>query len=389
MELSNYMSQFTYQMPADIEFGPGVLAYLGKRIQELGASKVLVVTDKGIVKAGILQNVLDVLDADEVPYEVYSEISSEPDVVHVEEGKFMCSSFGCDIIVSVGGGSSLDAGKAISVMMTNEGQIGDYAGLGLLKVQGLKHIAIPTTAGTGSETTIWTVISDKKKHVKFGVGSNYLVPVLSLLDPELTLTLPPYVTAVSGVDALSHALESYINKATQPISEALSERAIALIASSLRTAVHAGNVLEARSNMLLASTMAAMAFNATRLGIIHALAMPLGATGKIAHAEAISVLFPEVMRFNLTANYSKFARLAQLFGESIEGMSLRCAAELGVESIITLLKDVGVPLKLSEFGITEADLPGLAEAGIKTGNIPVNPRLTREQDLVDIMRRSL
>lgn len=389
MALTDYTNKFSYSMPATIEFGAGTIGYLSDYIKRFGKEHVLIVTDKGIVAAGIIDKVTGVLNANKIRYEVFSDVKAEPDASDIMRGKELFLEKKCDVIVSVGGGSSLDSGKAISVLVTNGGHIRDYVGLGLISKPGVTHIAIPTTAGTGSETTIWAVVSEKDKKDKYGVGSPYLVPTLSVCDPELTLSLPPRLTALSGIDALSHALESYINKATQPISEALSERSIGLIAKALRVAVHAGNVLSARSDMLLASTMAAMAFNSTRLGIAHALAMPLGAKAKIAHAEAISIVTPSVLRFNLVANYEKFANLARIFGENTEGLSLGDAAELGVESVINLLEDVGAPTSLGAYGIKEEDLEAIAIEGYKSGNIKVNPRLSTVADLVEIMRECL
>jgi alcohol dehydrogenase len=233
------------------------------------------------------------------------------------------------------------------------------------------------------------VISEKDKGIKYGVGSNLMVPAVSLCDPAMTLSLPPQLTALSGIDALSHALESFINKATQPISEALSEGALRLISKSLRTAVFSGDVIEARADMMLASTMAAMAFNPTRLGNVHALAMPVGAKVKISHADAIAILTPPVLRFNSVANYKKYARLADIFGEDTYGLTLRESAELGVTGVEKLLKDIGAPTSLSAFGIKEEDIEDIAKGGMTSGNINVNPRITSQRDLEAILRSCL
>jgi alcohol dehydrogenase len=389
MALTDYTNRFSYSMPATIEFGPGVVSNLGEYIGRFGKRHALLVTDKGIVAASIAKKVTSTLDAAKIPYELFPDVKAEPDASDIMRGKEIFVESGCDIVVSVGGGSSLDSGKAIAVLATNGGHIRDYSGLGLIEKPGVTHIAIPTTAGTGSETTIWAVISEKDTKDKYGVGSQYLVPTLSVCDPELTLTLPPRLTALSGIDALSHALESYINKATQPISETLSERALGLIAKSLRTAVYAGNILSARSNMLLASTMAAMAFNPTRLGIAHALAMPLGAKAKIAHAEAVAIVTPPVLRFNCVASYEKYANLACIFGEKTERLSLRQAAEVGMQCVVDLLRDVGAPTSLGDFGVVENDLEAIAAEAYKSGNIEVNPRSSTVADLVAILRECL
>ncbi|PWG61526.1 iron-containing alcohol dehydrogenase [Sediminicurvatus halobius] len=385
----NYHRPFSYELPTRLEFGIGLTARLGDFAGSLGGSKALVITDPGLIAAGVVDRVTTALDRGAIGYTVFSDVESEPDARGVEASVERYRAEGCDVIVAVGGGSALDTGKAVSAMLTNPGHIRDYAGLGVVKEKGAPFIAIPTTAGTGSEATIWAVISEKDKGRKYGVGSPLTVPDIALCDPELTVTLPPRVTAVTGIDALAHALESYVNKATQPISEALSERAIALVGRSLRTAVFAGDTLTARADMLLASSMAAMAFNPTRLGLAHALAMPLGANAKIPHADVIAILLPPVMRFNVVANLEKFAHIAELFGERVSHLPLRDAAEAGVRSVERLIRDVGAPNSLAAYGVREADLEGMAEGGLQSGNVPVNPRATTREDLVAIMRECL
>ena len=385
----NCYRPFSFELSVRIEFGIGTVRYLADHVRSLGGRHALIVTDPGLVAAGVIPKVTAVLETTDIAYTLFAEVQAEPDASGVEQGVELYRSEGCDIVISVGGGSSLDTGKAISVMINNEGHIRDYAGLGKLRHPGVPQIAIPTTAGTGSEATIWSVLSEKDKKIKYGVGSRFLVPTIALCDPELTVTLPPRLTAVTGIDALAHALESYVNKATQPISEALAEKSIQLVARSLRTAVFAGDQIAARADMLLASTIAATAFNATRLGLAHALAMPLGAKAKVPHADVITILLPEVNRYNLTANLPKFARIAELFGENANGLSLRQAAELGVNAVEQLIDDIGAPRKLGDYGVTEATLPEMAEEGMTSGNIAVNPRAATTEDLVEIMRGCL
>ncbi|MDQ4030393.1 MAG: iron-containing alcohol dehydrogenase, partial [Actinomycetota bacterium] len=223
----------------------------------------------------------------------------------------------------------------------------------------------------------------------YGIGSRYLTASIGLCDPELTLTLPPAVTASTGMDALAHALESFVNRATQPISEALAARAMEMIGRSLRRAVFAGDDLRARSEMLLASTMAAMAFNPTRLGDAHALAMPLGASHEIPHSVVIAILLPAVVEFNVVASVEKFAAIARLLGEAVDGGSPRAAAEKAVEAVRRLREDLPIPRGLAEYDVREEHLPRLAEEAMASGNVPVNPRMTTADDLVEIMRRAM
>ena len=382
----DYNRTFSYELPTKIEFGVGVSERVAEHVEGCGSSRILLVVDPGVLDAGVADKVTDGLQDAGMPYVLFSDIEPEPEARSIVDGVELARSEGCDAVVGVGGGSALDSAKAIAVMLENEGHIRDYAGQNLVPNPGVPMIALPTTAGTGSEVTIWSVISEKEEKVKYGVGSPYMTATVAMCDPELTLTLPPRITACTGMDALAHALESYVNKTTQPISEALSIRAMELVARSLRTAVVAGENLQARSDMLLASLSAALAFNPTRLGLAHALVMPIGANYKIPHSVGVAILLPEVMRYNLIGNLEKFVKIARIFGENTEGLSLRDAAELSVKAIRQLSEDVGIPEGLANYGVEEERLHELAEAGIATGNVPVNPRQPTVEDLTEIMR---
>lgn len=382
----DYNRTFSYELPTKIEFGAGVAGRVAERVEGCDGRKALLVADPGALAAGVVDKVTEAFEKASIPYVLFSDIEPEPDAKGIVEAVELARSEGCDAVVGVGGGSALDSAKAIAVMLNNEGHIRDYAGQNLVPKPGVPMIAMPTTAGTGSEVTIWSVISEKDRKIKYGVGSPYTTATVALCDPELTLTLPPHITASTGMDALAHALESYVNKTTQPISEALSIRAMELVARSLRTAVVAGENLQARSDMLLASLLAAMAFNPTRLGIAHALVMPIGANYKIPHSVGVAILLPEVMRFNLIGNLDKFVTIARIFGESTDGLPKRDAAELSVKAIRRFSEDLGIPDGLGRYGVEDDLLYDLAKEGIVTGNIPVNPRTPTVEDLVGIMR---
>jgi alcohol dehydrogenase len=385
----DYNRTFSYELPTKIEFGAGISERVPERVEECGGGRVLLVADPGVLAAGVVDKVTDALENASMPYVLFSDIEPEPEARSIVEGVELARSEGCDAVVGIGGGSALDSAKSIAVMLENEGHIRDYAGQNLVPNPGVPMIGLPTTAGTGSEVTIWSVISEKEEKVKYGVGSPYMTATIAMCDPELTLTLPPHITASTGIDALAHALESYVNKTTQPISEALSIRAMELIAKSLRTAVVAGENLQARSDMLLASLSAALAFNPTRLGLAHALVMPIGANYKIPHSVGVAILLPEVMHYNLIGNLQKFAKIARIFGENTGGLSLRDAAGRSVKAISQLCEDVGIPDGLARYGVEEERLYELARDGIATGNVPVNPREPTVDDLVGIMRRCM
>lgn len=380
---------FRYEMPTIIEFGNGSIKMLADHVKALGGTKVLIVGDPGVIQAGVVDQLIQPLRMAGIPYTLFSEIESDPDISSVENGTELAKTEKCDLVVGVGGGSSLDTAKAIGIMLTNPGHIRDYVGLNKVQHQAAPVIAVPTTAGTGSEMTIWSVLSNKKEKVKLSVGSPYNCPALALCDPELTVTLPPHITATTGMDALTHALESYVNKATQPISEGLAIQSMKMIAKSLRLAVVQGENLQARYDMLMASLIAAMAFNSTRLGLSHALALPLGAHFKIPHGTVNAILLPEVMQFNIIGNVTKFAEIAQIFGEKVEHLTAREAAERSVFAIRQLKKDVGITQTLSDYGLQEEHLDFIVEEAMLSGNVPVNPRKPSFEDLKNICRAAM
>lgn len=380
---------FRYEIPTAIEFGIGAVQELAGHVQKLGGRNALVVGDPGVVQAGIVDRLCGILQKAGIPCEVFSEIQSDPDIESVEKGTAAAKAAGCDIVIGAGGGSSLDTAKAIGLMLGNGGHIRDYVGINKVPRKGAPVIAIPTTAGTGSEVTIWSVLSDRQNKVKLSVGSTFNCPDLALCDPELTVSLPPHVTAATGMDALTHALESYVNKATQPISEGLAVQAMKLIARSLRLAVVQGENLQARHDMLMASLIAAMAFNSTRLGLAHALGLPLGAHFHIPHGTVNAILLPEVMEFNVIGNTPKFAEIASVFGEKVAHLSQREAAERSVEAIRRLKEDVGITQTLSDYGLREEHLGFIAEEAMLSGNVPVNPRKPTIDNLKQICRAAM
>lgn len=380
---------FTFELPTRISFGVGAVTTLPDEIRAVGGTSVLLVSDPGLVAAGVVDRVAALLRKDGLEPAIFTEVEPEPDAKGVMAAAELARSSSADVVVGVGGGSALDTAKSAALMARNPGHIRDYSGLNVPSERGIPVIALPTTAGTGSECAIWAVISEKQKHDKYGVGGRNMTAAVALCDPALTLTLPARQTVSTGADALAHALESYVNKATQPISEALSEKAMELIARSFRSAVFQGADIDARSDMMIAATMAACAFAPTRLGLAHAMAMPLGAHAKIPHGDVIAILLPEVMRFNVVAAQRQFAEIARIFSVDTRSLTTREAAHAGVDAVTDLLRDVGAPSSLSDYGVTEDHLPEIAAESMKSGNIVVNPRPTRAQDLIEIMRRCL
>jgi alcohol dehydrogenase len=383
----------SFSFPAvhtQIIFGFGVLGQLAAKIREIGGSKVLVVTDAGVVRAGVVGRVSGALTDADIPHRVFSEVPQDSSTRVIDHAVQILRADSCDVVVAVGGGSALDAGKAVALAATNPSPLTQYAGLNKVRKPGLPMIAIPTTAGTGSEVSYWSVMTDDDTKLKISVGGELVFPRVALCDPELTLGLPPLITATTGMDALTHAVESYVNKSYQPISEALTWRAIELIGRSLLRAVSDGSDREARYEMLLGSTLAGIGMNPTRLGIVHALAMPLGSWHlKIPHGTGNAVLLPHVMEFNRQACPGKYAQVSRALGVAAEGLDDEQAAVNAVECVRTMSAAIGIPRGLRELGLTENDIPRVCAEAMKSGNIAVNPRACVQADLEAICRAAL
>jgi alcohol dehydrogenase len=288
-----------FPVPTDIHFGFGILQTLPARVKSLGGRRAFLVTDPGLRAAGILDQVVDLLQTHSIPVTVCDRVVPDSGSKLIDSTVAELKNAGSDVVIGVGGGSSLDTAKAIGALAKNPGSCLDYVGLHNIRNKPLPVIAIPTTAGTGSEVTLWSVFTDEDKSVKTAIGSFLLYPSIALCDPELTFNLPAHLTAATGMDALGHAIECYTNNACQPISAALALRAVELIGCHLRGAVLNGRDPQSRYGMLLASTMAGIAMNPTRLGLAHALAMPLGSWSlRVPHGISIAVTLPVVMEFN-------------------------------------------------------------------------------------------
>lgn len=381
---------FTYELPTKIVFGRGSAARAGEETAALGATRVLITTDSGVQKAGLLPAVVESLERAGIKAVVYDKVVADSGVDIVAEATELAKENRCDLIMGIGGGSSLDTAKAVALMVNNTGSIMDYVGMDKFQNDPLPVAAIPTTAGTGSEVTVWAVINDRKNIVKTGIGSVKLMPRVAICDPELTISLPPRATAATGMDALTHAIESYVNTATQPISEALAERAIKLISDNLRIAVANGENMEAREGMLMGSLIAALAFNETRLGVAHAISQPLAAYCPVPHGVANAILLPNVMEFNLIGNPGKFARIAEFMGEPVQGLSLMDAARKSVDGVRKLMTDINIPFHFQEVTkIDETMLPKIAEDSMPSGNNLVNPHRPTMNDLIEICKKSL
>lgn len=377
-------------LPTDVHFGAGSVERLAALIEARGLSRVLIVTDPGVKAAGILARVLQVLEPSGAALHVFDGVTPDSGSTLIREGARVARDHAADAVVAVGGGSSLDTAKAIAALVTNGGDPLDYLGLHRLPKPPVPIIAIPTTAGTGSEVSLWSVFTNDDTRDKVAIGSVWLYPAVAICDPDLTLDLPPALTAATGMDALGHAVECYTNTACQPISAALALDAIRLIGRFLRPAVFNGHRREARYGMLLASTMAGMAMNPTRLGLAHALAMPLGSRHlKIAHGLAVAVTLPHVIAFNAMAAPERFAQVTSALGLATAGLSVHDAAALAADAVQRLGRDIGIPAGLGECGLKATDIPAVVSEAMKSGNVAVNPRRTTQAQLEAILHAAL
>ncbi|MCX5914908.1 MAG: iron-containing alcohol dehydrogenase [Deltaproteobacteria bacterium] len=368
--------------PNKIILGQGTVKKVGEEAKALGGSRALIVTDPGIVSAGYAKLVEETLQAAKIEADVFDRVVPEPPARCVEEGAKRIREGRYDVVIGLGGGSPLDIAKGAAIMATNPGTIVDYAGIDQVPKAGLPKILIPTTAGTGSETSRSLVVIDERDNTKKSIASSYGIADVAILDPMLTLSMPPQVTANTGMDALVHAIESYVSATTTPFAEILAFEAISLIAHNLPLAYSKGSNLIARYNMLLAASLAGLAFASSRLGIVHGLAYVIDTEYHLPHGRANAIMLPHVMDFNKTGNLAKFGKIAEAMGEKVEGLSVYEAAGKSVEAVKNLLEAVQIPFRLSQYGIPRDHLPKLVEGGLKQARLFVpNPRDVTQEDL--------
>lgn len=361
--------------PTLIKHGPGSLKTIGEEIKRLGGRKALIVTDAGVVKAGLLQRLTAVLEEEKIPYRVFSEVVGNPPVELVGRGTAAYKESEADILIALGGGSSIDTAKAIGVEVAHGDSILNYEyGKREITNKIPPLIAIPTTAGTGSEVTLWAVITDPARKIKFNVGGTPLIaPEVALIDPELMLDLPANLTAWTGMDALSHAIECYTCAYAQPITDAVALMAIELIAQNLRKAVAYGHDLEARYNMAMAACLAGMSYGTESAGAIHAMAQTFGGYIDVHHGYLTAVMMPVVMEYNWMGCPEKYARIALAMGEDIRGLKVEEAAKLAIKAVKELVADLEIP-PLKSTGVTREDIPLLARLAFEDPQTIGNPR---------------
>jgi len=374
--------EMTFQLYTKVIKGVGAIKSIGEEAKGLKGERALIVTGPKILKTGLIDEVRNSLSDAGVSCEIFSEVEPNPSVRTVERGKEILLSDGFDLIIAVGGGSNIDAAKAMAVMAVNPGSICDYEGADKFQNPPLPIIAVPTTAGTGSEVTFASVVTDTERNYKFVVWSRLLAPKVAILDPLTLSTAPRSVVIAAGMDALTHAIESYVSKLANPYTENFALTAIEIISKNLPPAVADPANPVAAENMLTASNMAGIAFTNTRLGIVHAMALPPSALYDVPHGIANTILLPHGIEFNRIGNPTKYAHIAYAMGESAQ--TVREASLLAAEAVRKLAMDIGAPLSLSSVGVESDSIPKMAEDAMKSGHLAVNPRKVTFEDMIRI-----
>ena len=376
---------FTINQPTKIIFGNNSVKQLGNVVAQLGGSRVFLVADPGLQKAGIVQNITEILTSSKIPFTLSDKVTPEPGLKLADAGFTLAKKNKADCVIGVGGGSALDIAKAVSILLTNGGKAEDYLGLGKIKLQGVPKIMIPTTAGTGAEVTFTAVFINEKTNSKGGMNGDPLYPDAAILDPVLTLSLPPSVTAATGIDAFTHALEAFVSTQANAISDMYALEAMDLISRNLVIAYANSANLEARSAMLLGSLLGGKALATAGVGLVHAMAYPLGGMFNTAHGLANAVLLPYVVEYNIIGNPEKFTTIAQIMGYDTDGLPIRNAAELAVEAIHQLNADVGIPGTLSALNIPADKIPEMAKIALTvTRPVENNPRKPTLEEVIAV-----
>ena len=372
-------------------FGPGARKELPGVVERLGFKKALVVTDKGLMKFGVAKMVLDVLDEANIAYEIFDDVKPNPTVTNVKNGVAACKNAGADFIVAIGGGSSMDTAKGIGIICNNPEfeDVVSLEGVADTKKKTVPIIALPTTAGTAAETTINYVIIDEEKQKKMVCVDPNDIPCVAIVDAELMYSLPKSLTAATGMDAMTHAIEGLITKGAWELSDMFEIKAIEMIHRYLPIAVNEPTNPEGRNGMAVAQYVAGMAFSNVGLGVDHGMAHPLSALHDVPHGVACAMLLPTVMKFNAPAALPKYVDIAKALGVYKEGMTQQEAADAACAEIDNLSRMVGIPAHLSERGITEKDIDALADQAILDVCTPGNPREVTREDIVNIYRQIL
>ncbi|WP_245154070.1 iron-containing alcohol dehydrogenase [Jeotgalibacillus proteolyticus] len=382
------VDSYHFYLPTKVFFGVDALHRISEVLEKEDSSHVLIITDKGIVKAGLVDALEKKLNDLNVIYNVFDEVEPNPKSSTISKGLEMSKLHDSTLIIGLGGGSSIDTAKAIAIMRRNDGSILDYEGVGLVVNNPLPTIMIPTTAGTGSEVTASTIITDENTLFKMAIISEKIFPTYAIVDPVLTLGCPNFIISSTGVDALTHAIESYLSKQKNGIVSEIALKAIKLINENISTSYFRGNDLQSNSRMLEASMLAGMAFSQTRLGNVHAISQSFGGLFNIPHGFANAVLLPYVLEFNYKAAVDDFCEIAKAMNLYQDSKTKNENAYSVVERILELNEELGIPKTTKDLGVDLEKLDVLIRDSMRSGNIHVNPRITSSEDIKEIIINS-
>lgn len=393
---SMHMGQITsFFIPNVTLVGEGCSKEIPARLKNIGGVKPLIVTDQGIVKAGILKQITDILDAAKMKYAIFDQTVPNPTDKNVDEAFKLYNKEKCDSLITLGGGSSHDCGKGVGFLAGNGGKIHDYEGVDKSSKPFPPYVAVNTTAGTASEMTRFCIITDTSRKVKMAIVDWRCTPSVAIDDPLLMMGMPPALTAATGMDALTHAVEAYVSTAATPMTDACAEKAMEFINRYLRRAVANGQDKEAREGMCYAQYLAGMAFNNASLGHVHAMAHQLGGFYDLPHGECNAILLPHVSQYNLISSRRRFARIARLLGERTEGLSSNEASQKAITAINILSRDVGIPAGLIALGkkygknVREEDIPTMTANAQKDACGLTNPRIMTDEAVAAIYKAAL
>ena len=382
------MKDFRFMIPQNIQFGLGSLKKLPELLRENGSDNVLLVSDRGLEKVGVVKKVQDIITAGGIKCTSYLDVLPNPTVEIVNEATALYKECGATSIVALGGGSPMDVSKAVGVLVKHGGKITDYEGTQVVPGPIVPIIAIPTTAGTGSEATPSAVITDVSRSWKFSVFSYEVLPKYAILDPELIMTAPASIAAPCGVDALIHAIEAYLSKNATPFSDAMAEKAMELIGGNLRRFVANRQDEEAACAMMLGSTFAGISFAWARLGLVHAMSHPVSAFFGVTHGTANSILLPTILEFNALTDQGRYEVIYNYVRRGT-GRVDNFEPSMLVDEIRQLNRDLKIPACLAEAGVTADRFPEMAEDTMKSGNYFANPRMATKQDIIDLYYKAL
>lgn len=395
MSFQQTVAPVEFYMPSVTVIGSGAIKEIPARLTSLGGTKPLLVTDKGMTQLGVTASIVQLMQGAGMQCAVYDETVPNPTDKNVSDGLAQYAANGCDCIVTLGGGSAHDCGKGIGIVATNGGTIHQYEGVNKARVAMPPFLAVNTTAGTASEMTRFCIITDTARKVKMALVDWRVTPNIALDDPELMVGMPPSLTAATGLDALTHAVEAYVSTGATHMTDANAEKAIKLISKYLRRAVGNGRNLEAREAMCYAQYQAGMAFNNAGLGYVHAMAHQLGGYLNLPHGECNAILLPHVCEFNMLAAMDRFAEMAEFFGVQSSARTQREAAGNVIQAIRDLMQDVNIPASLTmlakKYGktVNPADFEVMAESAMKDACAVTNPRGMRKEDIIAIYRKIL